>query len=541
MTIEEFVSRYNADPGKMRPPLYEKIVGEYHKAIAHTRGANMAVLLKNYRPKEDYETLKRREQLLEPITKDIFDRTTDSIIRILSPEIVSIDSSEEVASYMAESSYWALMQYSIAPNMFDDPNGFLVCMVKANSDRQNVPASLIFWVVNYEQVIGFSPNHIAFYKELEGAKYAFYVSETTAQRFAIGDDKKLVADTAYSATYKIPVAPFIQLGGRMTRSADGKHYYASFFSSAFAHATKAVQIFSDREAMRMTANPLVIMAKQPCDAQGCAHGRLYGVEGHDDGEACSSCGGSGYAKQRWNINDVILLDKEDLGEQHDIENFIKFAVPPTENVKMQEEFSQGHLKKAEQALNLIFVEQAQSGTAKEIDREQQEAMVNAIAKNVFGRLAKFSFQIAEYIIGDASQKVEVVMPSDFRQSTPSAMLMQINELKAKGAALGVLYPMYRQLYTSMFAKAPCERRKAMLALDNDPLHLYATIAEKRLASANEREFEISKQLPSALNRLENEVGQDAFLAMSDKQAMDRATALMNLPTEQTIIRDANGN
>lgn len=539
MTVEEFVRLYREKGGKLRPPMYADISKSYRRAIAHTRGCNMVELIKGYRRTEDAEQLRRRKELLEPITKDMFDRTTDKLINVLSPSLVEVNASENALQAMQKAMFWSSLQKNVIPCMIDDPNGFMVMLPKPNSVNQTQRPDLVIWVINYEQVISYGKDHISFDKKISGADYVFFVSNQMAIRFIRQDDGELVLDEDYQVSYAIEYPPAIQLGGRMARAEDNSVYYASFFSSAFAHATKAVQIFSDREAMRMTANPLVIMQKQPCDNEGCMGGSIYGLHDIPDGEKCGTCHGTGFIKQRWNINDVIYADKEDLDETVNIENLIKFAVPPTENMEMQNTLYKEHMTKAEQALNLLFVSQAQSGTAKEIDREMQDAMLNAIAKNIYDRLVKFAFQIAEYFAGEPSNKVEVVIPSDFRGSSVEAILVKITELKQKGAPTGVIYPIYAQLYNTMYANNPLARKKALFQLDYDHLHIYADIASKRLASSSEREFEYSKQLPSALNRMANELG-DVFLEMSQKQIADSIESYMSLPKEQVIIRNNNG-
>jgi hypothetical protein len=548
LTLEEIQKIWKKEKKKLKPPNYEQIVEKYLKAIAHTRGINMKVLLKRYRPSEKSEQLERRAELLEPVSKDAFDRTCKSIIQTLSPSIARIEAESEVSDYMREIHFWSFMQEMAIPNMLDDPNGFIVGMMKANSQEQTELPDVDFWIVNYEQVFSFSNKHILFSKTFANSdkEYYYYVSNNLSVRLVENDSGELVIDsdkegnTLYFVQYDLPNAPAIQLGGEITRSEKNIKYYDSYFASAFAHATKAIQIFSDREAMRMTANPVVVMGRQPCDDDYCGgSGTYHDHPDYDDGETCHTCNGSGF-KQGYvlGINDLLFYDKNGLAGDFKPEEVIKFIEPPTEHVKLQNEFANQEFKRTEQALNLIFVDQAQSGVAKEIDREEKEAMINTIAKNVYNRLVLFCFQLVSNVRNNKA-KVSISIPEDFRRNSSSNMLKEITELKKEGASVGVIYPLYKRLYTTMYSQEPIAKKIALTMLSIDPLHIYTTVQEKRLASQSSREFEFSKQLPMALSQLAY-ADAEKFKEMDLQTIRTEVESLMNLPTEQVVIRDNNG-
>ncbi len=545
LTLEEFIQLLKkVGQIKLTPPLYSQITLDFQKAMAHTRGVDLSVLLKDYRKTEDKEAIKRRGELLEPISKEVFDRATNDVIEILNPDLVQIESGDSTKEFMEEINFYSFLQDDVIPNMLDDPNGFLVALPKATSINQTTKPEIAFWIVNYKEIVAIQPgNYICFKKIIEDQEYYYYLNQNSAGRFIRnkeGTKEEYTIDTTYRVTFELQneEVPFLQLGGQKARSKENIAYFQSYYSGAFAHATKAMQIFSDREAIRMRCNMVTLAQQIPCGTcEGT--GTIIDTESLDHQEVeCAACNGKGKSGVSWNIGDLISLESEFMKDA-DLENFIRFIDPPKEGLEMQDNLHENHLEKCEKALNMLFVDEAQSGVAKDIDKEHHTAMINTIAKNTFNRNVRFAYQFVEDTRGEKG-KVSIHLPTDFRNTTSQVLLEKINDLKTKGATSGVLFPLYRKLYNGLYQNNPKSLKMALFSLTYDPLHIYSTIQEKRLACKDEQEFEYSKQLPGALEKLAYGKANDSFAYMTYEKIETEVDKLIALP-EIIELKDDNGN
>ena len=542
MTLEEYIQFLKDNRQKVKPPLLEDIVKDFEKAVAHTRGIHLDSILKGYRKSESPIDLKRRAELLEPVTKDIFDRTTSDLIEVLSPDLVNIEADDDVRKYLDSIGYVPFLQEDVISNMLDDPNGLLVAMPKVKSKNGSEYPDIEFWIVNYKDVFNdfHADGFLVFKKDipntetLEDDTFYYFVSKAEVGRFYEGKDG-FVRDEKYYVNLggesEIPL--FIQLGGKLARNEDNKKFYQSYYHAALAHATMALRIHSDKEATRMRANLMIAALKMPCDTCNGTKD-LYDPE-KEEYVKCTSCNGTGNKSMKWNIGDAIEFNSDDF-EIDKLDNLFKFIDPPKEGVMMQHELANDHLLKTEKALNMLFLDQAQSGVAKEIDKEHHTAMINTIAKNIYGRLVKWMFQVVSERRSKKPKDVSVIVPSDFREITPSSIMEQINELKEKGGTSGLLYPLFRRLYNTMYNNDAVSLKIALYSLENDPLHMHNRIQDKRLAAMDDKEFEYSKQLPAALQKLAFKETKK-FLDMTDEKIESELKGMIKLPEIVPILNN----
>jgi len=533
MLFAEYLAKLNKEGGfpKGSPPLLPTIKKEYQEATAHTRGSGLGTLLEGYRPAEHVAQKESRRCSLQAITSDAFHRATNMLIETISPATVTVSAPDDVAAYMSGSGYWYFLQSAVVPNMLDDPNGFLVSL-PVPKGQQNTP-DVLFWLVNYIDVKELGKDYLVFAKKTDTGTAFFFVSDGEAAKFVGVEGKFFLSD--YYASWETSFLPYTQLKGTEGKTENNEKYWQSYYRPAFIIGTRAIQQDSDAEMMRKTANPLIVKKKEECNAKGCHRGAIYGQDGIDEGSECHDCGGTGVKRTTWNINEVIEVDSEDL-EAIDVQKFVSFAMPPTDGVKLNVELAEKSMAKMEKALNLIFVDMAQSGTAKDIDREIADAMVNTIAKNVYLNIVRFCFDAVGVFFGE-KQSTVIVLPNSFRKRTAPAILEGITTMKKEGVPTGVLYPEFRALYEKMYKENPKALRLALFMLSNDPLHMYQTAQEKRLAQSDAREFEYSKQLPAVWDRMAYTMFPDTFTGMTDAQIKAEVDKLIILPKVTPIFEE----
>ncbi len=540
-TIEELKQMLNKDfKHKNRLPLAETYRKNYEKVIVHTRQASPYPILKDYRIMESEKMLSRRIALYEAITAYIYEDATRNLNSALDYKLVSIDAEDKTKELMNKLDFWSFLYDEMIPTMIDDPNAFLV--VVPTIVLNEIQAD--FWLINSFDVHSKTSEYIIFIRE---GFFYFYCKDFIV-RFYLDEENNIVFCDEPSKPYyyfysfgesPLDYVPAKTLKGIITRTEANKKYYKSYFAASFAHANKAVKMDSDWIVELMTTNSAKILKTKPCTAQGCSDGKVF-YEGEET--TCNSCHGKGIETFEWNINDIYTVKSEgdDFLDEINLDQIIKFINPPTEYIELRHKYTDDSLSKAEKALNQVDIYMNQSGTAKDLDLKGRDALINTIGENVFG-LVQFAFQSVQDFrtIANKRTQVQITIPSDFRATTVDALLLQVENLKAKNMSSGLIYPILRRLYNMMYSKDAISRRNSILQLDYDKLSIYNSVAEKKMASDTMYSFEFSLQLPSALARLAKSLGKEIYLSLSDDEIISRAKDIMDLPS-QTQITNENG-
>lgn len=551
MTLEEFLKFFFDNKSRIKAPLQSEITEDYNEAIAHTRGVNLGYLLKEYRIKEDLKKLERRSKLLTPLTKDRFDRATDGIVETLNRDLVKIDAPQEVEDLVRKNKFFEFLFTRGISNMIDDPNGYHVILPNKtiNPDGTVGPLEYINYLVNYKDVVNDEKvdGYLVFERNIVNKtdyserKYYYFISNQEIGRFYKGENAYVKDDSYYFFYDKpSPVKFYRKLGGKITRGPRREEYFKSYFYSAFGHGTLGIRRHSDGEVGRMWANTVSVTRQVPCTE--CNESLRVPNPADPDGPeiTCPTCRGTGKKDLSWQIGDVLAIRDDEMND-YTLDDVIKFIEPPRESVVLNFELAKQAFEDLEKALNMIYVDEAQSGTAKDIDREQYTAMINHIAKNVYHGIVKHYYEVLCFNLGEDPEKVTIKIPDDFRKITAESVLEQITEQKAAGASTGVLYPLFLRLYSTMFNDDPISKKIAIFGLVNDPLHIYGTIAEKRLASASDEDFEYSKRLYPTLYQILNEVGSnEAFVKLTNEELVTRVKSKMVIPKQKPEY-DNNGN
>ena len=515
----------------------------FQKAIVHTREGSPAPILKDYRKNETSQMFEARLRLYEAITGYIYEDAFRAIASALDYKLVSIDAEDKTKELMLKLEFWHFFYDELVHGVIDDPNGYLVLMPFFSEQMEMMSK---FWVVNSFDVVAHNKEYMIFKRGV----YFYFVCKNFVTKFYIDDKNNAILcinpekDDFYLVEFgdsPLSYLPARKLKGKITQTETGEPYYKSYFSSSFAHANKAIKMDSDWVVDLISTNSTKIMKTKPCDAEGCNEGKIY-ENGHET--ICGSCNGTGKETFKWGINDVytVATQGDDFLDEIDLDKIIKFLNPPTEYIKLRDEYTDKALAKAEKALNQVDIYMNQSGTAKDLDLMGRDAMINVIGENMFN-LAQFAYQVVQDFITVASSRkdVTIVIPEDFRATTSDALLKRVEELKEKGMPSGLLYPILRRLYNMLYNKEPISRKIALTELDYDKLHIYSTIAEKRLAADSMYSFELSIQLSGALARVAKQIGKEAFLKETESNLFEKAKGLMDLPTKPTQITDDNGN
>jgi len=246
-------------------------------------------------------------------------------------------------------------------------------------------------------------------------------------------EEQLLYIFAETEADELPFVPAIILGGERVESLEGYEFYQSFFDSYVAYGDLTILNFSDNQGVNVRSNfPIKSVKGQKCSV-------CRGVRRISDGTkqvTCTGCNGLSVVPAESPYG-VHIKEPPSTSENE------KFALAPSvewyhPDISILEQSSKTwreFLQDAKDAANLNHVDEAQSGIAKEIDREQKNDQRAKIADNLFKNIIQKSLDLIEAIrVPTASQRQEniVISPTNFQIITLDQVIEEISQLKEKG-------------------------------------------------------------------------------------------------------------
>jgi len=510
MNIEQIPALLNDD--RYHPKKYEHWNRVRETMFIHTRGRNPERILTQRRPNEDPEVQKYRLSIYEPITKGSMNRAIDKLFRIFQNANFSISVSDELNTYLSEKKFdgqffYSYIQKFIMRRMIEDPNGFLAWIPSGDgltdpSKKVDVEPVLIM----SDQIKVLDENIITWETENEhsmvrvngrnvddGCVY-YSLTETGFYRheqFGSKIDRKF--NTVLIYEHNIGMVPAIVLGGDYT----DENFFDSYFSAFVPFANEAIRQYSDWTAVMTTsAFPYREEMAESCDAKGCRNGIVYNSE-TDEHDRCSTCKGSGRVISRSPFG-VFIREKGNtaMGETTSSEPMLRFISPPVDIIKYSGEAWETLLRKAEDALHLTTIDEAQSGTAKQIDREDSFSQLTKISNNVFDEIIYRSLVFIEKYrnVVEPSDPI-IVKPISFSMKSESDLIDEITKLSDKNAPVAFLVESTKDLARKRFSGNKSVSRMVEVLVSYDPIfNLNTKDKQMLLASGTIRKDDLLKSL-----------------------------------------------
>ena len=481
---------YNANLGDLRQPEdKEHWIEVRNEMFVHTRGKNPGRILTQRRPNEDDEIKQYRLDIYEPITKGAINRAIDKLYRIFSAANFSIQVSEELSNYLNEKKFdnqyfYSYIQKFVVRRMIEDPNGWLVWIpkgeglvnpaVKVDVYPLIVGSNEIVYLDDEGGVISWESHEehseiMVNGKRKEEGKVIYTMTPDAFYRHEqIGNkkDSKFVVELIYQ--HNIGFLPGMVLGGDVTDD----DYFESYFSAFLPFANEAIRQYSDWTAIMTTSCfPYREELAETCSAPGCRDGFCYNGE-TEEHVMCRSCKGTGRVITRSPFG-VFMREKGNLidGQTNTSDPMIRFIAPPVDVIEYSGRAWETLLKKAEEALHLNVIDEAQSGTAKEIDREDSFMMLTKISNNIFDEIIYKSLLIIESYrsVANPVQPI-IVKPISFSMKTESDLIDEINKLNDKNAPVAFLVETTKDLAKKRFSGNKSISRMVEILVSYDPIY-----------------------------------------------------------------------
>lgn len=254
-----------------------------------------------------------------------------------------------------------------------------------------------------------------------------------------GSDVVYVDELYYN--HNLGYIPFKQNGGYHVKDKEEKcYYYDSFFVGFYDWADLTISEFSDAlSTLALTAHPYLILNAQDCPS----------CDGHGkdrSGKLCKPCNGKG----KLNLGPHTIFYRNSKGLNKVDDKIVEFVNAPIESVKAHWDVSKEMLKEAKNALYLIELEYAQSGTAKEYDREGLYSFLANFGTNLLN-IYEMLVQTAHKLENPLSEtEPTLVRPNDWKLKTQEDILNELKDLREGNAPLMILIELTKQLYFARF-------------------------------------------------------------------------------------------
>lgn len=566
--IEDYIQRFSRYPV---PGASKHWAREHEDISVHTRALKPKKLIDKRRPFEDEGIKDYRIQAYEPITADVFGRAINNLQRIMSGSQVSVEIDKDLREYLDRPGFDGLDFFTwinkrVIRRMIEDPNGVLLWWpsgkgVSVPNDKVDVEPKLIlstqikhfddqvFTYLSSEKSLVTVQDQGQSVERYEGKIFYIVTRDAYYKYSQIGEKSKDRFELTLHYEHKLSRLPLITLGGEeaeeILKNGDSLLYLKSYFHSAVPFANEAIRQFSDHQGVMVTsAFPIREIEEIPCPEEGCNNGVITTTDERNgetviEQKKCGTCSGRGYIVPMSPYG--VLSRKKPTGilekDKGADAPMMRYISPDVDIVRYGGEHWDQLLKKAEKALNLLFIEEAQSGKAKEIDREDKVAQLDKIGANVFKNIVYNSLRLIDALRnlgGGKGKAISITLPSTFKTKTESELIEEIGTLRDKNAPSFLIAQATIDYVKKRYSGNRVIQRAIDFLAQYDPI-FYLTQAEKDglLAASVITEEQHAKSLYSfsVVTSVANEMG-EAFL-QEDFAKIQTAVDKIILPLVQT--------
>jgi len=420
------------------PQVKSKWVDCFDQMAVHSRKYSPKKLIEITRPSEPKDILNYRLATDEPITHASINEAIIRASKIIHNSNYSVDLSEELSNYIKDN-FIEEFDSKGTPDLvsFEDVlfnrcfryscetgNGVIAWIPMNAFDVNAAPINqaateqvrLSYSIIEPKNIIALQSNYFIFrlknkYKVVRDEMVSYedqymYIDKNRYVLLLPFFDKTSISYTE-SPWYNIAsvneegiyveedaadTLPIVITKGYATYDIHQNLYYESYFSGFVPLANEAKLAYSDDKAVRLINNfPVREEKEEECDA---CHGT-----GKINDVTCGSCGGTGY-KSAKSPYSTYKKREPALGQDSEWAKVpaLTYIEPPVQALKHSFEVWQLFLDKAEQKVNIKFIDDAQSGVAKDIDREGLIDLRLSISNNFFDNIMYKSFWICEILL-----------------------------------------------------------------------------------------------------------------------------------------------
>lgn len=489
-----------------RRHMYYKECEEKRKDfLPHSDGEYPAKIIDRQRPNESDRVKEFRKEIWEPITMPKFTQIVSSLskIRRSSDWSVKHDVSEDKISKIEEGE--TLEDYcevdfpffgSVTNWVFSvlmkpyliDPNAVVLVMPLDIDVDQNEYLRPYPYLFECCDVLDFVPEEYAILNNPEGTKLyrdgksLYVVTMDRIQKWEQISAKNFVITFEYE--HNLNLLPAFKLGGLIGKSHGRNFLFESRIKGVLPNLNEAVAEYTDLQAgKRLHIYPERWEYSQhecaPCKGTGQVRNPEWVAGGTMVSSInCRACGGLGAVASTGPYSKIIIKPVE-AGKQALPNPPAGFIEKDVEIIKIMDESWRRHIYDALAAINFQFLDQSplnQSGVAKEVDKEELNNTVHAIAEDIvrimdetYRRIAYFRYRLLYSLEQIEEMLPSIAVPDHFDLLSSQFMQEEIGKAKASKLNPTIVSAMEIEFSGKRFINEPEVKDRLELILRLDPL------------------------------------------------------------------------
>lgn len=544
--------------GAKKHSAYDKTVELYDALKLHANGEKPEKLLSDYRPSETKEIRDYRLKIFEPVTMEYvrqiinvlskIRRASDWNIKYNSPKNAKISEQETLEKY-CESNF---PYYSSATNwvfsvllknyLIDSNCCMLLSPIEAieAANEYIKPYPIVF---NSNQIFELN-SEFAVLKSKEKSSYKygnnyrydgevfFVVDKTTIARWE-RSEKSYSLVSEYN--HNLGRLPIVRSTGLFFDSFDKYAIYESRISAIVPRLNKVVRQDSDLDAAVVTHlyPEAWEYATQPCDNCFDAEAGICTGKVNNNGKTvvCGKCNGTGIIANASPYKKMVVRGANiNMGEQQAPIPPKGYISKPIEIVKMQSEFIEANAYKALAAVNMQFLMQeklTQSGIAKEVDRDELNNFVHAIAEdivsimdNIYSIICDMRYSIVEPLQSERNKMLPFInVPERFDVLSLSYLFDEVTKATNEKLNPVILQSMLIEYVGKKFYAQTDIRDMLTASLQLDPMPCKTEDEKamiKQMGGVTDNDYIISCKMPYFIRKAK-EQHDDFYLFPREKQ------------------------
>jgi len=486
------IELYNSEFYKLRPdesmPNWKRWVEIFDEMKVHTRGETPGKLLTTQRPNEDPAVFAYRKDIFQPITKGAINRSINRLFRIFLNSNFSYKVSDSMKEYLKEKEFenrgfFEYFHGIVVKRMIEDPNGYLIWLPSGEGLTNQTEKVRVKPEIIDSEKIWYVDDEVLTWREDVDDKLPVEMWSLTKEgyyRHVLRNDY-YVLEEIYK--HDLEVVPALVLGGVI----ESEGVLESYFNSFLPFGNEAIRQYSDWQAVNVTsAHPYRTEKHTECDYPGC-QGRGY-VErcvGDDCKDvSCPLCRGTGQ-KPHTSPYGVFVQKEVGPGEEPDTGPMIQFTSPAREILDYMQEAWETLLESARKALFDETIDEAQSGKAKLVDKEDEHAFYASISDNVYDHLLIDSLKIINgYRDISSKEEVSITKPTSFVIKTETDLVNELGVLLEKNAPLPFILETVKDLAKKRFSTNKTSSDVIDFLMVYDPLFALGPEEKNMLIATN---------------------------------------------------------
>lgn len=542
---------------------YDVCCEKAHEIDIHASGLYPDKLIGERRPAESEQIQAYRKKIFVPKTKPVFNKIFNSLMKIpRSPDFSimfdddipsKIATGETLKDYISEgipvwgsvsSWYWsiAFRHYLIDANavVLTMPNNF-----QSQDNEYYKPVPLIFTsdrVIDYkegEYYVLLSSDPVRYDESgtsySDGRKY-YVVQPDVIQAFEFKPRAINSFNEIMNVTNILGYMPVRSLRGICTEQGEGYALYESRIDGIVPMLNEAVREYSDLQAEVVQHIHSTMWTIQPQECKDCkGTGRI--PKENSAPIRCKACKGMGIAPM--NPFESLTIPMAKAGEPQPVTPPMGYVEKNTEIARLQAERIAQHILDAYSSINMEYladVPLAQSGVAKQVDREELYSFVHSVASDCVRIISEVIYDINGWRYKETIQDVKmlesmlpaITIPERFDLLSATVLIEELKGMIEAKVDPAIVNATQIDLVEKRFANDPTVRDTVKLKLKLDPFggaNPDAVAVNKTFDAISQLDLITNANIDMFVNRAMEEVKGFGMMQSKDQKAIINGYAL----------------